>query len=159
MKTLFGCFAVAALAATFPTSAHAQFGFFGGPSFGSPVGFGAPYGGYSYGGWPYGGYGGYPYFSGTVITPVIYSVSTPAYDPPRIRPALWPAIPYRPAAIATVEGSQASIDVRVPDASTQIWIDGTLMRQSGIERHFITPALEPGSVYTMEVRASWTDAA
>ena len=153
MKTLCRGLIVAALAALLlPTGAHAQWGgYFGGPSFG-----GYPYGGYGYPGWGgYGGYGGYGYYSVTYITPVISFAST-ATAPARIRTAVWPATPWRDSEISTVG---AHVDVRVPAATAQVWFDGVLMQQSGLERRFVTPALEAGSVYTLEVRASWCDAA
>jgi uncharacterized protein (TIGR03000 family) len=160
---------------------------FGSPyGFGSAYGYGWPYGfgsanGY---GWPYGysmspygygtQYGGYPYYGGTYSTgqqsfysgayvqPVVYSVSTAsiaASSPPRMRPVAYPAVPYRATPAATpVQETQARIDVRVPTESAEVWFEGVRMTQTGMERHFVTPALEPGFVYTMEIRAHWNDA-
>jgi uncharacterized protein (TIGR03000 family) len=167
VKTLSSYLALATLAALLiPANANAQF--FG---TGSPFGFGVggwggwPYGGY--GGWPYGGYGGWPYggfmsgpqyfYSGAYVPPIVYTVSTPAADlAPRMRPAVWPAIAFRDA---PVQGGKAFIDVRVPTATAQVWFDGVLMRQSGVERHFVTPPLTPGEMYAFEIRASWRDVA
>jgi uncharacterized protein (TIGR03000 family) len=60
----------------------------------------------------------------------------------------------------TAETSKgARIKVRVPAEDAQVWFDDVLMKQGGLDRRFVTPALEKGSVYTIEVRASWRDAA
>jgi uncharacterized protein (TIGR03000 family) len=175
MKTLSKCLILSALGALFvPATAHAQFGFFGGPSYGyysNPYGYGSPYG-YGYSTNPYGygmQYGGYPsygggyvtgpqyYYSGGYVPPIVYSVSTASVTAanPRIRPAAYPAIPFR---ATPVEGTQARIDVRVPTESAEVWFEGVLMKQTGMDRHFVTPDLESGSVYTMEIRVRWNDA-
>jgi uncharacterized protein (TIGR03000 family) len=164
MKTAFRCFALVLLGtALLPTAAHAQFGFFGGPSFGyySPFGYGVPYGGLSYPGfghpgfgypgYTYPGYGYGPYYSATYIAPLVYTAST-ATALPRMRSAVYPAIPYR---TSPAEGTRAYIDLHVPAAGAQVWFDGVLTQQTGIDRHFITPPLEPGASYTFEIRASW----
>jgi uncharacterized protein (TIGR03000 family) len=171
MKTLCKCLVLSALGALLvPATAHAQFGYFGGSPYGySSYGFGSPYGysmnpyGYGYG-TPYGGFPSYGYvsgpqyyYSGAYVPPIVYSVSTASVTAanPRIRPAVYPAIRFR---ATPVEGTQAHIDVRVPAESAEVWVEGVLMKQTGMERHFVTPALEPGSVYTMEIRARWNDA-
>ncbi len=33
------------------------------------------------------------------------------------------------------------------------------MTQTGLDRQYITPAIDPGGTYSCEVRASWSDAA
>ncbi len=146
----------AVVALLIPGAVHAQF--FGGGypygGYGGWGGYGMPYGGY---GTPYGGYGGWaPYFyGGSYVTPVILTYSTPAAEvAPRMRPTLWPAIPYRDT---PAQGSTAMIDVRVPSPGAEVWFDGVRMQQSGSDRHFVTPPLDPGATYTFEVRASWND--
>jgi uncharacterized protein (TIGR03000 family) len=164
--------------ALMPTAANAQFfGFgypFGGYGFGGPYGGyggfgGLPYGGAWPGGWPYigmangygGGWGAYP-ASYTVTTPVVIIASTPASTyrrdvpvEPRVRPAVWPAIPYR---AAPRTDARAELDLRVPAESAEVSLNGVPMRQqSGINRRFVTPVLEPGT-YTFDVRVSWRDA-
>jgi uncharacterized protein (TIGR03000 family) len=178
MNTSRKCLVLAALAALLvPATANAQFRQFGGsPPFGYGYGFGSPYGygglygsPYGYGMAPYGygmQYGGYPYYGGSYVAPVVLSVSTAsvaASTPPRMRPVAYPAIPYRDMAEATPAvaapgGTQARIDIRVPTESAEVWCEGVRMTQTGVERHFVTPALEPGSVYTMEIRVRWNDA-
>jgi len=169
MKTMCKCLFLSALGALLiPATAHAQFGFFGGSpygyssyGYGSPYGYGNPYGyGMPYGGYPY--YGGYVtgpqyYYSGAYVPPIFYSVSTAsvAAANPRMRLAAYPAIPFR---ATPVEGTQARIDVRVPTESAEVWLEGVLMKQTGLQRHFVTPELESGSAYTMEIRVRWNDA-
>jgi uncharacterized protein (TIGR03000 family) len=165
MKTICRCLVLAALGILLvPAAAHAQFGFFGGSPFGVGFGgyggygglggYGYPYGGYGGYGSPYGGYGGVNYFSRISIVPVLYTAST-ATAPPRMRATEYPAIPYRDTA---VDAARAYIDVRLPAAGADVWIDGVRMQQTGIDRRFITPTLDPGSTYTMEIRASWPGA-
>jgi uncharacterized protein (TIGR03000 family) len=174
MNTLRSSLALAALTALLaPATAHAQFGLYpwGGYGFGgfSPYGYG--YGGYSpygYGGWGYPWGGGFVtgpryFYSGAYIPPVV-AYSTPAVGyvaetastPPRMRPTVNPAIPYRDEAVGD---SRAHLDVRVPTASAELWFDGVRMQQSGLDRSFVTPPLQPGSAYTFELRVSWLDAA
>jgi len=169
--------------ALMPTAARAQFfgyGFpFGGYGFGGyGYGFsGYPFGGYGYGGWPYGlGWGGYPmggwggnvtgpsyYWTTSYMTPIVYTVSTPSSGyfrdvpvEPQLRPAVWPAIPYRDTPRSD---ARARLDVRVPAESAEVWLDGVPMReQSGIDRHYITPRLAPGT-YRFDIRVSWRDTA
>lgn len=162
--------------ALLPTAARAQFvalplsgfGNSGWPFFGNYgyPGFGGL--GYGFGGNPYytglaNGMGGWGYYppSFTFVTPVVYSVTTPASGyqrevpvEPRMRPAVWPAIPYREAPRSD---ARARLDVRVPSESAQVSLNGVTMTQTGIDRHYVTPPLEPGS-YTFDVRVSWRDA-
>jgi uncharacterized protein (TIGR03000 family) len=153
------------------------FGGFGGWPFGG-YGYGG-WPGYGFGGMPY-GYGGFgpnPYLIGranglggwgaypqatTYITPVVYTVTTPSSTyqrdvptEPRMRPAVWPAIPYRNA---PATDARAFLDLRVPSESAEVSLNGVPMQQSGTNRHFMTPPLAPGK-YTFDVRVSWRDAA
>ncbi len=53
-----------------------------------------------------------------------------------------------------VERAMIRILVPVPDA--RIWFDGTATERQGVERAFVSPALEGGADHTYSVRASWT---
>ena len=46
--------------------------------------------------------------------------------------------------------------LRLP-ADATVTIDGKSMTQKGTERFFITPTLEPGYTYFLELAARWTD--
>ena len=158
---------VAAFLAT-PSSARAQY-FFGG----NPYGYGGwggwggglgGFGGYGFGGMPYGYGGGYnmPYY---------YSSYYPSYSPiiqpgfgasesVRARMQLYPAIAEPnaeiiQAALTTDEKGRARIDVRLPTDAAQVRIDGVLMKQTGIDRMYLTPKLNPASKYAMNVEISW----
>lgn len=167
--------------ALIPATAHAQFfGGFGWP-YGGYGGFGGwPFGGYggygSFGGYPLGGFmspfgyggGGWgmvtgpSFYSTSFMVPVMYTVSTPSSGyqrdvpvEPQMRPAVWPAIPYRDSPRTD---ARARLDVRVPSASAEVSLNGVAMQQTGIDRHYMTPPLAPGA-YTFDVRVSWRDSA
>ena len=188
MKLLCTSVIVVMLGALLPSAAHAQWGYFGGlygpRPFGGPYFGGYPYGGYGYGGYGYGGYGyggwgnpgygypangypgygysgwtGYGLLSAPVVTPVVSYAST-ATPAPMLRPAVYPATAWRdPDPEPTATTRRAQINVSVPSADAQIWIDGVRMKQTGLERRFVTPVLDAGTDYEMEVRASWRDSA
>jgi len=69
----------------------------------------------------------------------------PAYD------ALMPVETLPPGGRTCV-----SLLVHVP-ADAEIWLDGVKTQQTGTARRFESPALQPGGVYTYEVRARWTE--
>jgi uncharacterized protein (TIGR03000 family) len=49
-----------------------------------------------------------------------------------------------------------SLTVQAP-ADAEIWLDGVKTNQTGPARRFESPALQPGGVYTYEVKACWTE--
>ncbi len=60
---------------------------------------------------------------------------------------------YQPPA----EGvERAMIRILVPTANAQISFDGTATEQQGVERAFVSPAIEGRADHTYSVRASWT---
>jgi len=86
---------------------------------------------------------------------------------PRIGgPFIAPEIRFRPFAGYSPDGSyrafpapisQALVVVKVPDADAEVWIQGQPMPVKGPERIFASPTLEPGLVYTYEIRARWRE--
>jgi uncharacterized protein (TIGR03000 family) len=50
----------------------------------------------------------------------------------------------------------ASIEVLVP-ADAKLWFDDRLTAESGTDRYFTTPELQPGRTYKYQVRAAWID--
>jgi len=50
--------------------------------------------------------------------------------------------------------NSAQIRVLVP-AGAQVWVGGALTSQTGSERVFASPAIQPGRTYTYEVKARW----
>jgi uncharacterized protein (TIGR03000 family) len=132
-------------------------GGFGGHGFGGR-GFGGFYGGWGYGGWdwgyPYAGgyYGGY---DGGYYAPIYRPV--PYYNYDLYVPGTGYQSYYPPdATYGRANDNTASIEVLVP-ANAKLWFDGKETSQTGPDRFFATPALEPGKTFTYEVRATWTD--
>lgn len=82
---------------------------------------------------------------------------------PHARESLYPAVPVdstdrpeqRVAQATFNDPRRAQIELIVPNANAQVWLDGVPMNQSGTVRHFITPPLESGSDYTFEVRVTY----
>jgi uncharacterized protein (TIGR03000 family) len=158
---------VGALSLT-PSKAQAQF--FGGFGFNPVFGRGFfPY----YGGWPYGGYGYSPYMSNPYMYnpfmynsfymdpfyrsgPVIYPGFAAVGDVPRMRSSLYPAVAVIPASFQAPD-NRAHIRVLVPAGDAQIWLDNMLMKETGSDRQFVTPALAAKSTYSYQVRARWRD--
>lgn len=50
--------------------------------------------------------------------------------------------------------AKASFSVKVPAADAQLWVNDQLTSQKGLERRFVTPALESGQ-YRYRFRVSW----
>ena len=87
---------------------------------------------------------GYAYYNG-YCQPYAYAPTAPVlsyyYSPPAMTTAVASASP-------------ASIDVRVP-SEAEIWFEGARTNQTGSERAFVSPPLDPGGRYTYEFRARW----
>jgi uncharacterized protein (TIGR03000 family) len=54
-------------------------------------------------------------------------------------------------------GSKASIEVLLPDANAQVQFDDSKTEETGMDRLFMSPALNPGKTYTYTIKATWTD--
>jgi uncharacterized protein (TIGR03000 family) len=131
--------------------------------------YGGYYGGYAYSPWYGSGYYSPGYGSGYYTSPTYTYYSTPTYSYP---------MTYSSAYVtsAGTSGSSASgttstqafyppnaqgnmpaiIDVQVP-ADAQITFDGESTNQTGMQRIFRSPALEPGQNYSYEVTARWNE--
>jgi uncharacterized protein (TIGR03000 family) len=114
-------------------------------------------GGYSpwgYNPWGYGfGYG----YGGPILLP-----GFAADDPPRMRSSVYPAIPLPPrdiiaAKLAGEEDGRATLRLTLPSDDAQVWLDGKLMGQAGVNRRYVTPALNADKQYVMQVRVQWMD--
>jgi uncharacterized protein (TIGR03000 family) len=79
--------------------------------------------------------------------------SAPPYYGPR-----W-SYYYTPLAVAPVPetDTRALVDVRVP-ADAEVLFEGDKTSQTGSNRAFLSPALEPGRTFTYDIRARWTGA-
>ncbi len=110
--------------------------------------------GYGYGRFGYGygyGYGGFGFLDvGLDYPPPIYVVNpapvvvtgAPAMPPP---PSLYSASPTE---------NRAQIRVRLP-ADAILWFDGVPTTQTGPEREFTTPPLNPGNTFFYNIKARW----
>jgi uncharacterized protein (TIGR03000 family) len=110
---------------------------------------GKPYFAFPYGYWsPAGNNWGY-----TVYDQSYYG--TPGYANAR------PNYVYQPLGIqkaATVPANnQSNIRVKLPSAEARLWFQNQPTNQSGHERIFRSPPLQPGYRYTYEIRAQWQE--
>jgi len=145
----------------------------GGPYYGSSYNYGTPYYGSSYSyGTPYYGssysygapsyynrYPGYSNWSGTGYSTAPYSTT---YSSAPLDMSTSMAQGYGPYTSQSFYSGPTSYEDRVrmrvivPTPDTRPWLEGRLMDQTGMERLFYSPPLQPGEyIYTM--RASWTD--
>jgi uncharacterized protein (TIGR03000 family) len=104
------------------------------------------YGGYGYG-YGMGGYGGYGYGGGQA-----YAANTDPYAGAVQQPADTDAPPPTPEA----PPDAAIIHVTVPDGNAEVFLNGQKTRSTGAVRNYATPRLEPGKVYTYELKSVWT---
>jgi uncharacterized protein (TIGR03000 family) len=111
--------------------------------------------GYGYGGYGYGlylgvpGYGyGYPYYRSSYYYDPDYNYAQPSYAPNALQFSS-PDENQNPSA--------AMLELRVPEKA-EVWFEGDKTSQSGAVRHFVSPSLEPGRIFTYDIRARWTDA-
>jgi uncharacterized protein (TIGR03000 family) len=134
---------------------------------GLSIGFGSGYG-YGYGYPAY--YPSYPaYYSSYPALYSGYPAYGVAYSPPVIStpPAVvasdLPPVPSR-TVFAPVAGADepaakpnaARIEVRLPDADAEVWVDGRQTRAKGRVRILVSPELIPGKAYGYKVTAAWT---
>jgi uncharacterized protein (TIGR03000 family) len=95
--------------------------------------------GYGFGLWPY-TYGFWPYHYGYLYDDVgpYWAQAAPEYVAP-----------------AVVASGRATIEVRLPSADAQVWIDGRETSSRGTERTYTSPVLEGGYDYGYSIKASW----
>jgi uncharacterized protein (TIGR03000 family) len=65
-------------------------------------------------------------------------------------------VPEGASALPAADANAAHVRVRVP-ADARVWLNDTAMTATGRERSFVSPALDPGTEYTYQVRARWLD--
>lgn len=122
----------------------------------------APYGGYGYGFGAYPGYGLGMYSSPAYTSTYTFSyvpalatrgyVSTPGAVYNSVRSLNYQAA-YPPTA---TDGKTALIRVRVP-ADAEVSVNGEKSDQKGTERAFRTKPLQPDTINTFEIKASWKE--
>ena len=64
-----------------------------------------------------------------------------------------------PRSYADAQGGNAAarVDVSVPAADAEVWIEDTKMTQTGLTRTYSTPALAPGSDFNYDIAAQWLE--
>jgi uncharacterized protein (TIGR03000 family) len=121
-------------------------------------GWGGGYYHRGWGGYPglwWGSYGYYPYSN------YYYSDYWPGYYTSDYQPDYYYTSPesgyqsFYPSDLGNNQQNVARINVQVP-ANAEIFVDGVKTSQTGPFREFVSPALKPGSNYTYEIRAKWT---
>ncbi|MCI0641264.1 MAG: TIGR03000 domain-containing protein [Gemmataceae bacterium] len=169
------CLIVAGVLSAWPGNASAQV-FGGGYGFGTgPINpFNPWYGAWGFGGgagvagmgmYPPGPAGGImPYYpNGFSRSGPIYFMGFGAPNLAKPRTTIHPAIPVPSkeivqAALSGDTDTRARLTVHVPKANARVWLDGTLTKQTGKTRQYVTPALKADQPYSFQVRIAWTDA-
>jgi len=129
-------------------------GYYGNRGWGSQGYYGSNYYGSGYNYSPYYGSGysytpGYtysqPYYGDSVVQGYAGTPTTSAYQSF-----------YPPNSNQAPDQNRATIRVQVP-AGAQVMFNGTQTTQSGPQRVFMTPPLNPGEGYSYEIAASWNE--
>jgi uncharacterized protein (TIGR03000 family) len=130
--------------------------------FGLGLALGYPWGGYYGGSYPYYSYYSYPAYNYYDYYTQPYVYSTPQYAYPSYGTYTYsnptvPATTYEGAEESSIaaDANAAQLNIRVPDANAQIWIEGQKTNQTGTFRQFVSPPLEPNRDYTYHVTARW----
>jgi uncharacterized protein (TIGR03000 family) len=119
-------------------------GWYGGPYYSSWDG--GPY----YRNWAYGYYPGMTYSYATV--PSYTQSNYPPYAPTT------GIVPSSYESTAPNRGENTVLlHLFVPTPDTRLWIQDQQMQQTGTERLFYSPPLEPGKTYTYTIKATWRD--
>jgi uncharacterized protein (TIGR03000 family) len=120
------------------------------------VGVGRPYGWYG-GGFYYPYYPRYyavPVYPGYYVAPTVVvapSVTVPSVTVPSVT-----APSGVSSAVPAVSANAAQVQVILPDADGEVWMQGRKMPSNGsATRVFTSPSLEPGRSYTYTVTAAW----
>lgn len=136
----------------FPRHHHHHLPFFGSGfpfyGYGYPYQFyGDPYGGYGYGSYanPYALAGAYG-----------YGDAYPGAVNPYITGSAGPG-PYGASSSPIQSDASAHLEVVLPDANAEVWLNGEKTTGQGTTRLFTTPPLERGMTQAVTVRVAWRD--
>jgi len=156
---------------SYPPSAYSGYATVGPPTYLTSINYPTVYGS-----WTIGTQWAGPYMSSVLTTP--YTTYPETYSP--VNPpaaAAYSQLYYQtgpggspvPARAPGVETSTltaranvvpasapATIDIMVP-SEAEIYIQGRKMDLTGSVRHFVTPFLNPGAVYSYDITAKWTE--
>ncbi|MDB5313646.1 MAG: hypothetical protein JWO38_7848 [Gemmataceae bacterium] len=86
--------------------------------------------------------------------------ASPRPKPPTV--SAWPMLGAGPGSVGpTTSGGRHGgclvVELKVPESAAEVYVDGTRTTQTGIDRVFESPPLEPGKDYTYELTARWVD--
>jgi uncharacterized protein (TIGR03000 family) len=77
------------------------------------------------------------------------------------RPTQYPAVALPASSpllqVEAQSGTRAGLAITVPNAQALVWIEGTMMNQTGTMRRFTTPQLQLGKDYSYDIAVRWTD--
>jgi uncharacterized protein (TIGR03000 family) len=99
--------------------------------------------------------GGQPSARGQTTTASAQTYAAPPSDSDQ-RPSYYSEDYAGPQGPSEEPSKVAYIRVRVP-ANAELWINNDKRAQRGTIREFVTPALDPDSIYVYNVKARWTD--
>ena len=97
-------------------------------------------------------YNGYRYGYSSLYPPYSYTNPPIWYDD---YPDYGGTYRLPPPPPAPVQDTQAHLQVIVPDAGAQVWVDGYKTSSTGPTRMFDSPPLEPGKSFSYQVKATW----
>ena len=106
--------------------------------------------------WQYGAEQG---FSGR--TAADYGYSREQFEtPPRKRNAMYPAVPFEKGpGDRMTEIRRVRFEITVPREDAIVLIDGVQTKQTGLNRVFLTPAMDEDRLFTSSFEVRWTDGA
>jgi uncharacterized protein (TIGR03000 family) len=90
------------------------------------------------------------YYGGGYIPPVGINTYSSLYPPAQATLKISDKLNKSAARVSSVQ-------VKVPSPDAEVWFAGIKTKQSGLNRDFVTPELEPGKNYKYQVRAIWKD--
>jgi uncharacterized protein (TIGR03000 family) len=96
-----------------------------------------------------------PYYYSYPLTPDYYYYPN-TYYPFGANVYTYPATDFRSYYPPTTAALPAIIDLSVP-ANAQVWFNDVATAQTGTQRRFMTPPLNPDNNYHYQVRARWTE--
>jgi uncharacterized protein (TIGR03000 family) len=102
----------------------------------------------------YPGYGYGYYYPGD--NPLLYGYDyVPDPNDPDLPPVPWDASEKDVVAVAKPSDNIGRVRIRVPEGA-RLWVDGQATKQTGSQREFETPPLQPGSTYQYSIKAQWS---
>jgi len=95
----------------------------------------------------YGYFSTYPDYSGYYVDEGSESPSYSSTGPATTYQSFYPSTP----------STAVTMNVHVPDANADVWIENSPTQQRGMDREFVSPALDTGRTFTYHVRARWME--